>query len=99
MIEALDRSRFSLRQRVSRQQWQGDGRIEVADNGIGQSIGIDLSPSNSFGRSGAGQASGIHPGIGKLQVIIVTLFVQPKHFLNLRLRLKYKILRRAASND
>ena len=73
--------------------------IDVAGHGVGQLLGIDLAPGHRFARRRSAEAAGVGAGIGELQEEVVPRFVEAEDFLNLRLGLQQKILRRAAAED
>ena len=93
VIEPLVRAFGHPRKAVSSEQWQRNRGVHIGHHTIGQGLRIDLAPTDGFSRSGTAQASGIRPGIGALQKVIVALLINPHHFLDLRLGLKHEILR------
>src|ERR1041384_7061127 len=88
VVQTPVRAGFYLCKNVRRENRESDGRIKVGHDGVVELARVDLPPCDSFAGGGAGESPGIRPGIGYLQVVVVPLFLDSQHFLDLRLRLE-----------
>src|SRR5205823_6014547 len=99
VVKALAFARRGFAQRVGGDERQRNRRVHVADDAIGQGVGINFSPAPGFGGRRAAQAAGVGARVGALQKIVVPALLDAHDFLNLRLGLQNEILRRAAAED
>ena len=82
-----------------RQQRHRDGRVRVADDGVGQLGRIHLAPAHGLARRRAGKAAGVRPRVGDLDEKVLAEFLDAQNFLDLRLGLEREILRAAAAPE
>src|SRR6266480_1246022 len=99
LVQSLEPPLLSFGERVRGEDRKTDGVIEVAHDRARELVGIDLPPAHGFGRRGPGQAARIGARVGHLEVVVMPLFADAQHFLDLRLRLQHDVLRAAAADD
>src|SRR5438552_2789448 len=85
--------------RVLTEEREGDRRIAVRDDGVGQHARIDLAPAHGFGRRRAGQSAPDDLVGRDLYEVVVAAFGDAVHLPQRRLRLQVEILRRAAAEN
>jgi hypothetical protein len=91
-VESLRLARRVARQRVGGEQRQRDGGVRVADDRVGEAVGIDLAPAHGLRRRRARQTARVRPRVGELQEVVVALLLDAHHLLDLRLRLQHEVL-------
>ena len=99
VVEPFEFSRLAAGQRIMCQDRESDRRIDVGDDGVGELGGIDLAPGYGLMRRGPGKTAGIGPGVRKLDEVVVPLFLDAQHFLDLRFRLEHEVLGRTAADQ
>src|SRR5437016_10513744 len=99
LVQSLEPPLLSFGERVRGEDRKTAGVIEVAHDRARELVGIDLPPAHGFGRRGPGQAARIGARVGHLEVVVMPLFADAQHFLDLRLRLQHEVLRAAAADD
>src|ERR671927_1492608 len=75
VVEALQGARLVARERVGGDDWQRDGRVHVADDRVGQALGIDLAPRDRLARRRAREAARVGARVGDLQEVVVPALV------------------------
>src|SRR5439155_1182668 len=97
LVEPLRLPRGMVGERVGGEQRERDGRVAVADDGVGQAVGVDLAPAHGLARRRAREAARVDARVGELDVVVVPLLLDAEHLLHLRLGLEDEVLGRPAA--
>src|SRR6266576_2926532 len=99
VVQSLEPALLPLGERVRGEDGEADGVVEITHHGAGKLVRVHLAPAHGFGRRRPGQAARIGARVGHLEVVVMTLFADAQHLLDLRLRLQHEVLRAAAADD